>query len=114
QNPGTDNSLGRIKFIFQNPYAIYLHDTPAKAMFKESNRAVSHGCVRVEEPVKLAQFLLNDDKEANKIKQEISTTDNITPRWVMIKKPVPVFIAYYTAWTDDNGKIITANDVYGY
>lgn len=114
QNPGTDNSLGRIKFIFQNPYAIYLHDTPAKAMFKEKNRAVSHGCVRVEEPIKLAQFLLNDDKESERIKQEISATDSLKSRWVIIKKPVPVFIAYYTAWTDDNGKIITANDVYGY
>ncbi len=114
QNPGTDNSLGRIKFIFQNPYAIYLHDTPAKAMFKEANRAVSHGCVRVEEPVKLAQFLLDDEKEAERVKKEITSTDNLQSRWVMIKKPVPVFIAYYTAWTDDNGKIITAKDVYGY
>lgn len=114
QNPGADNSLGRIKFIFQNPYAIYLHDTPAKAMFKEPNRAVSHGCVRVEEPMKLAQFLLNDEKETERIKKETSTTEKIESRWVMIKKPVPVFIAYYTAWSDDNGKIITAKDVYGY
>lgn len=114
QNPGADNSLGRIKFIFQNPYAIYLHDTPAKAMFNEANRAVSHGCVRVEEPMKLAAFLLNDEKEAERIKQETSTPDKIASRWVMIKKPIPVFIAYYTAWADDSGKLISAQDVYGY
>ena len=113
QNPGADNSLGRIKFIFQNPYAIYLHDTPAQAMFGQSNRAVSHGCVRVEKPMVLASFLLDNEKEAARIKKETSSAE-AQSRWVMIKKPVPVFIAYYTAWAKDNGELISAPDVYGY
>jgi len=117
QNPGADNSLGQIKFIFQNPYAIYLHDTPAKAMFQEKNRAVSHGCVRVEKPMKLAAFLLNNDREAQRIEKETQAAakgEEIASRWVKIKEPVKVFIAYYTAWTNDSGKLIIADDVYGY
>lgn len=85
QNPGADNSLGNIKFIFSNPYSIYLHDTPAKQMFSAKNRAVSHGCVRVERPAALAAFLVNDDKKAEQIATEIADTLNKS-RWVMMKK----------------------------
>ncbi len=117
QNPGADNSLGQIKFIFQNPYAIYLHDTPAQAMFKQDMRAVSHGCVRVEQPMKLQEFLLNDKQESDEIKAETEAASNgqkADSRWVKIKDPVPVFISYYTAWTDDAGNLIASKDVYGY
>lgn len=117
QNPGADNSLGQIKFIFYNPYAIYLHDTPAKAAFGLTNRAVSHGCVRVEKPLDLAAFLLNDEKKTEKIKEEIAASTNgeeIKSRWVILKEPMPVFLAYYTAWINDDEKLITAPDVYGY
>jgi murein L,D-transpeptidase YcbB/YkuD len=117
QNPGADNSLGQIKFIFTNPYAIYLHDTPAQAIFKQANRAVSHGCVRVEQPMKLQEFLLNDQSESEKIINETESASrgaNVSSRWVKIQNPVPVFIAYYTAWTNDDGSLITSKDVYGY
>lgn len=117
QNPGADNALGQIKFIFQNPYAIYLHDTPSQAAFKQSNRAVSHGCIRVEEPMKLASFLLKDKSEAERIRKETLAASQgaaVEARWVKVEEPVPVFIAYYTAWTNDSGKLITSNDVYNY
>ena len=117
QNPGADNSLGQIKFIFYNNYAIYLHDTPAQAMFAQKNRAVSHGCVRVQEPMKLASFLVNDEKEADRIVKETENVvkgQTVESRWVKINTPVPIFISYYTAWTDDKGNLISSDDVYGY
>ncbi|MFC5282671.1 L,D-transpeptidase family protein [Pedobacter alpinus] len=117
QNPGADNSLGQIKFIFHNPYAIYLHDTPAKAMFKQDMRAVSHGCVRVEKPMDLAAFLLNDKAKSDRILKETETVikgQKVDARWVMVKDKIPVFISYYTAWTDDDGNLISSKDVYGY
>ncbi|QQT25865.1 L,D-transpeptidase family protein [Sphingobacterium spiritivorum] len=113
QNPGADNSLGNIKFIFSNPYSIYLHDTPARQMFSAKNRAVSHGCVRVEKPAALAAFLVNDDKKAEQIASEIADTLNKS-RWVMMKKTIPVYITYYTTWIDDEGKIYRLPDIYGY
>ena len=117
QNPGADNSLGLIKFLFHNPYAIYLHDTPAKAKFNEEMRAVSHGCVRVEKPMLLAEFLLNNKEETERIIKETEATlkgEKAVARWVNIKNPLPVFISYYTAFTDDFGNLITSDDVYGY
>ncbi|WP_040539845.1 L,D-transpeptidase family protein [Pedobacter arcticus] len=117
QNPGEDNSLGQIKFIFQNPYAIYLHDTPAQAMFGQDMRAVSHGCVRVQKPIDLAKFLLNDESKLNKVEKEIQASSNgqkVEARWQMVKDPIPVFISYYTAWTNDDGTLVSSKDVYGY
>ncbi len=117
QNPGADNSLGQIKFIFPNKYAIYLHDTPSKAAFAKTNRAVSHGCVRVEDPAKLAAALVDNEMQANKIAAEIKAAyqgAKATSRWVKVKTPTPVFIEYYTAWTSPDGKLITSDDVYGY
>jgi murein L,D-transpeptidase YcbB/YkuD len=106
QNPGADNSLGQIKFIFQNPYAIY-----------QDMRAVSHGCIRVQEPMKLQEFLLNDKSKSEEIVKETESASNgavLEARWVNIKDPIPVFISYYTAWTDDKGNLISSKDVYGY
>ncbi|WP_270087200.1 L,D-transpeptidase family protein [Sphingobacterium sp. SYP-B4668] len=113
QNPGTDNSLGSIKFIFSNPYAIYLHDTPAKHMFSAKNRAVSHGCVRVEKPAALASFLIDDEEIAAQIASEIVDTLNVS-RWVKMKKHIPVYITYYTTWLNDEGELYKAPDIYGY
>ncbi len=117
QNPGADNSLGQIKFIFRNPYAIYLHDTPAQAMFKQDMRAVSHGCIRVQKPMDLAAFLVDNKNEAAQIVKETEASsrgEKIESRWVKVKNPVPVFISYYTAWTDDEGNLISSKDIYGY
>lgn len=116
QNPGADNSLGQIKFIFKNPYAIYLHDTPAQATFNQNNRAVSHGCVRVQYPMKLASAFVSA-KEAEQIKrqtEEASAGGQVVTRWVQAKSPISVFIEYYTAWVDNAGKLVIAEDVYSY
>jgi murein L,D-transpeptidase YcbB/YkuD len=116
QNPGADNSLGQIKFVFKNSYAIYLHDTPAQAAFNQSNRAVSHGCVRVQDPMKLASAFVssNEAEQIKKETEEAAAGGQVITRWVKATTPIPVFIEYYTAWVDKDGKLIIANDVYSY
>lgn len=114
QLPGKTNALGRVKFLFPNRHAIYLHDTPNRKLFKKSRRAFSSGCIRVEKADDLALFLLNDrgyddaryKKESRKSKE----------KWINLKgdKRYPVFLNYYTAWADDNGKVHYNSDIYGY
>jgi len=111
QKPGPNNSLGLVKFLFPNSYNIYLHDTPAKSLFNESSRAFSHGCVRVAEPEKLAQFLLRGDSTWNNdaIKKAMHAG---AEKYVTLKDPVPVFITYFTAFVDRQGKINFRPDIY--
>ncbi len=113
QKPGPRNSLGLVKFLFPNSYNIYLHDSPAKSLFNEEKRAFSHGCIRVGEPKKLAQFLLRNDATWDSIK--ITRAMNAgKEQYVNIKETVPVFIGYFTAWVDRNGKLNFRDDVYGH
>jgi murein L,D-transpeptidase YcbB/YkuD len=111
QKPGNDNSLGLVKFLFPNSYNIYLHDTPSKSLFGETTRAFSHGCIRVAEPAKLAAFLLKDNATWNdaKIKQYMHAGKE---RYVTLNKKVPVFIAYFTAFTDRGGHLNFRKDIY--
>lgn len=112
QKPGPNNSLGLVKFLFPNSYDIYLHDTPAKSLFGENNRAFSHGCIRLAEPQRFAEYLLRNDSAWNR--QKIVAAMNAgKERYVTLKNPLPVFIAYFTAWVDGKGKINFRNDVYG-
>ncbi len=113
QKPGRTNSLGRVKFLFPNSYNIYLHDTPAKALFAEQTRAFSHGCIRVAEPKKLAAYLLKDRPEwtAEKIEKAMSAKKET---WVTLKDHVPVFITYFTAWVDQSGALNFRDDLYGH
>jgi murein L,D-transpeptidase YcbB/YkuD len=111
QKPGPANSLGLVKFLFPNSYSIYLHDTPSKSLFGESSRAFSHGCIRVGEPAKLASFLLKNDTTW--------TTENISKamnsgieKQITLKQKVPVFIAYFTAFTDRSNKLNFRKDIY--
>lgn len=113
QKPGADNSLGKVKFLFPNSFNIYLHDTPAKDLFKKDIRAYSHGCIRLENAEKLANFLLRNDSKWNAQKiHEAMNRD--TPEVVKLKQRIPVFISYYTAWVDDNGKLNFREDIYGH
>jgi len=111
QKPGPKNALGKIKFIFPNSFDIYFHDTPAKSLFKSNKRAFSHGCIRLSEPVKLAEYLLKDQGGWNTVKiQEAMNSEE--EKSVKLKDPVPVLISYYTAWVDDNGKLNFREDIY--
>ncbi|KYP16548.1 L,D-transpeptidase family protein [Flavihumibacter sp. CACIAM 22H1] len=113
QKPGPKNSLGLVKFLFPNNYNIYLHDTPSKSLFNEDKRAFSHGCIRVAEPEWLADWLLRADSNWNK--ESISKAMNAgKERFVTLKKEVPVFIGYFTAWVDREGRLNFRDDIYGH
>ena len=111
QLPGPWNALGLVKFLFPNSHSIYLHDTPSKYLFNEDKRAFSHGCIRVAEAKRLAQYLLRKDSDwdENKITEAMNKG---VERYVTLKKTIPVFIAYFTAWVDENGKLQFRNDIY--
>jgi murein L,D-transpeptidase YcbB/YkuD len=111
QLPGPENSLGLVKFLFPNSYNIYLHDTPAKSLFGESSRAFSHGCIRIVEPAKLSNFLLKNRKEwdADKINKAMHSGKE---QFVTLIDKVPVFIAYFTAFTDRSNRLNFRKDIY--
>ena len=112
QVPGEKNSLGKVKFLFPNSFDIYFHDTPAKSLFDKDKRAYSHGCIRLSEPVKMAQYLLKDNSEwtPEKIDDAMNSGQE---KFVQIKAPIPVFITYYTAWVDENNQLNFRDDIYG-
>jgi L,D-transpeptidase YcbB len=111
QLPGEKNSLGRVKFLFPNSFNIYFHDTPAKALFSKDKRAYSHGCIRLSDPVKMAEYLLKDNSQwqPDKIMDAMNSGKE---QFVKIEDPVPVFITYYTAWVDENGQLNFRDDIY--
>lgn len=113
QQPGNDNSLGLVKFIMPNKMSIYLHDTPNHKLFNKTNRALSHGCVRLDDPDKLAEYLLKDKKGwgIDNIDKAMNSHDT---RTVYLTIPYPVHIEYRTAWVDDNGLVNFREDIYGY
>ncbi|MCX2575329.1 L,D-transpeptidase family protein [Pedobacter sandarakinus] len=134
QGSGGGNALGKFKFIFDNSSSIYLHDTNNKSGFGLANRAISHGCVRVEKPLELAEKLVNDDYTYDKLRAEVdlppvdttrskwykkrlaakadtTKTFKLKPAWFGPKKPVPLIITYFTAWAE-NDRIQYRPDVY--
>lgn len=136
QDPGEYNALGKIKFMFSNPFGIYLHDTPTRIPFTYSNRAVSHGCVRVENPLPLAEYLLKKHSKWNidylkiEIGKKVDDKSKITEYYkkraslrnnsaggktteLKLDQTTPLIIDYYTAWVDDNGIANFRDDVYG-
>ncbi|MEX0966016.1 MAG: L,D-transpeptidase family protein [Bacteroidia bacterium] len=110
QKPGPWNALGHVKFIFPNDMDIYLHDTPTDHLFSRAERDFSHGCIRIEEPAKLADFLL-PDKDTEEI-EELMAAENETV--VPLKKQYPVHILYWTTWVDDDGKVNFRDDLYDF
>ena len=107
QPPGDDNALGNIKFLFPNSHDIYMHDTPTKNLFAEKSRAFSHGCVRVENPRKLAEYVLGWDRA--QIDDMIASGMN---QDIQLPAHIPVHLNYFTAWPDASGKIAYHPDVY--
>lgn len=113
QRPGRKNALGGVKFMFPNPYNVYLHGTPAQQLFDRTRRDFSHGCVRVEDPIGLTEFLLADDPAWTK--QRIVKAMNAgTPKRIHLKKPVPILLFYTTALAQANGRVFFAQDLYGH
>ena len=113
QKPGPKNALGKVKFLFPNSFNIYLHDTPVKSLFEKDKRAYSHGCIRVREPEKLAQYVLRNQPEWTPEKIEEAMNSN-EQKFVKVKDPIPVLITYYTAWVDENGQLNFREDIYGH
>lgn len=113
QQPGAENSLGKIKFLFDNKSNVYLHDTPARDPFRYSMRAVSHGCVRLEKPLDLAHTLFRDTVKYNIISKDMQE-DDPTPQDLSLRPRVPVYITYITCWTDEDGQLQFRRDVYGH
>ena len=102
-----------MKFLFPNPFRVYLHDTPADALFARQGRALSHGCVRLEQPEALARYVLRDASEwdAERIR---AAMDGSVEKQVALKEKLPVHIVYFTAWPTDGGGFDTWADVYGH
>jgi murein L,D-transpeptidase YcbB/YkuD len=112
QRPGRTNSLGLVKFMFPNPYNVYLHDTPADALFTHEIRAFSHGCVRLEKPEKLAAYVLGDQPEwtEDRIQEAMNGSEQKTVR---LRDKIPVYITYFTARASADGDVMFFSDVYG-
>ncbi len=111
QPPGAKNPLGRVKFMFPNRHDVYMHDTSERSLFAQSRRALSHGCIRVQNPEKLASVLLEQDKSWDE--------DQVSGRFrsggeVLLDKPIPVYLTYFTARPNADGTIKTYNDIYGH
>jgi murein L,D-transpeptidase YcbB/YkuD len=113
QRPGRKNALGRVKFIFPNKEDVYLHDTPANALFSKSRRDFSHGCVRVENPQKLAEFALKNQDNWNPETIQLAMSAPKTQR-VILKKPIPVLFFYTTAFFDQFDNLEFYLDIYGH
>lgn len=113
QRPGAKNALGHVKFLFPNSYNVYLHDTPADDLFAKPGRAFSHGCVRVEEPEKLAKYVLRDFPEWDEPRLFAAMQSGVE-KHVKLKQKVPVHIVYFTSWVNDNGGLHFQPDIYRY
>lgn len=111
QKPGPGNALGHVKFMLPNKYSVYLHDTPAHALFDRTGRAFSHGCVRLEEPLELAKYVLGEDPVWTEAAIREAMHAGVE-REVKLKRPIPVHIVYFTAWVDEAGKAQFFEDVY--
>jgi murein L,D-transpeptidase YcbB/YkuD len=114
QDPGPENSLGHVKFTFENAFDVYMHDTPKRALFSRPTRAFSSGCVRVEQPVKLAAYLLREQASGawteERIKEVIAQGKRKT---VHLQVRMPIYLVYWTAWVDDDANLNFRDDIYG-
>lgn len=127
QRPGPGNALGLIKFVFPNNYNVYMHGTPEKQLFARSRRDFSHGCIRVQDPVALAEWSLRGDpqwttehilaamqNEYPKDNKKTQSGEPDEPLQVRLPKPIPVLILYATAYVEENGDVRFFDDIYGY
>lgn len=111
QEPGPTNPLGNVKFMFPNAFDVYVHDTPAREMFQQAERAFSSGCIRIERPEEFAEYLLRGAPgwTSGRIAQAMAGTSELSVR---VPEPLPIHILYWTAWAGDDGRINFRNDIY--
>lgn len=109
QDPGKNNALGRIKFMFPNSFDIYLHDTPSKSLFQRDIRTFSSGCIRLEKPMEFAAFALNKQELPEKFLADMESGQTTT---VHLPKPLPIYLVYITAWIDEQEKVHFSPDIY--
>jgi murein L,D-transpeptidase YcbB/YkuD len=112
QKPGSDNSLGLVKFMFPNQFNVYLHDTPADSLFSRASRSFSHGCVRLEAPLALARYVLQDQPEWTE-ERIVEAMQAGEEKHVKLKRPIPVYLGYWTARVSSDGQVQFRSDVYG-
>ena len=112
QPPGDDNALGSVKFLFPNEHSVYLHDTPSKSFFKRDARALSHGCVRVQDPLEFADVLLAH--QGGWTKQRLRKMIGGKEKWINLPNRIPIHLTYFTAFVEDSGTLETRPDVYGF
>ena len=112
QRPGETNALGRVKFLFPNVFNIYLHDTPSKSLFEFEKRTFSHGCIRISEPMKLAQFLLRKNPSWDEQRITDAMLSGVE-KTVKLDKGIPVYVIYLTSFADERGTLNFREDVYG-
>lgn len=111
QDPGPENALGVIKFMFPNAYNVYLHDTPSKGLFARPHRTFSHGCMRVENPIALGEVILGAQGwSADRIRKVVASGEKTV---VNLETPVPVHVTYLTAWVNKDGTVHFRKDLYG-
>jgi murein L,D-transpeptidase YcbB/YkuD len=113
QTPGNDNALGIIKFLFPNEYDVYLHDTPTHSLFERSERGFSHGCIRIQDPMKMADYLLRTDPEWDH-ERIMETIRSKEEKYIPLVKKIPVYILYFTVWMDAGGNPHFHKDIYGH
>jgi len=113
QDAGPTNALGRIKFIFPNPYHVYLHDTPARQLFKRSNRSFSHGCIRVSRPLDLAVYVLKNMKKHLDKEQLQQLIDTGKRKVILLDRRIPVHVLYRTVRVTPKGTTFFYPDIYG-
>jgi len=111
QEPGRLNALGRMKFMFPNQHDVYLHDTPSRRLFEETQRDFSHGCIRLEKPIDLAIYLMKKSKWDQEALER--ALDEGTELSIYLPRPVPIHLLYFTAWADDDGTIQFREDING-
>ena len=112
QDPGPANALGSVKFMFPNRHNVYLHDTPARELFARASRGFSSGCIRVEDPMELAEYLLADQPEWSRARMDEVVQAGVE-RSVRLTRGVPVHLLYWTAWSDADGVVHFRDDIYG-
>jgi len=114
QPPGRKSVMGKVKFTFPSQHTIFMHDTPDKWMFARSRRTLSHGCLRLRNPMRMAELVLKEDKGWDKARVNEEARNGPLSNAIKLDCKIPIHLVYFTAWVDDNGKLRTFSDVYGH